>query len=148
MDGAVDDSPQLERLARLSRGCSRGRDQVILRGTIAAGLFLASILDAYQRVEGAAFTAGNVVVLIPQGTTSAATAISLVEYSPVGVAVQTVSVAGACTMSASATSEGKLALSYDGARVSWGCYACAAGTTSVATVGLAGVVSSLRPRFI
>lgn len=96
--------------------------------------FAAVILVSVWRADGSAFTAGNVVVLIPQGTTSSATAISLTEYSPTGTAVQTISVAGSCTVSGSAISEGKLSVSFDGSSVSWGCYACAAGTATVATV--------------
>lgn len=37
-------------------------------------------------------------------------------------------------MGATAISEGKLTSSYDGSRVSWGCYTCAVGTASVALV--------------
>lgn len=96
-------------------------------------LFLFTLISR-QRVDGATFTPGNVVVLIPQGSTSSATAIALAEYSPVGTLAQTVSVAGVCTISGSATSEGRLALSPDGTRVSWGCYACAVGTVAVTTV--------------
>lgn len=97
---------------------------------------LVSVFLANQivRSDSAAFTAGNVLLLIPQGTTSAATDISLAEYSPSGTADQTVPVTGPCTMSASAISEGKLMSSYDGSSVAWSCYACAAGTASVASV--------------
>lgn len=97
-------------------------------------VILVSILISQDRVEGAAFTAGNVLVLIPQGTTNAATTISLKEYSPAGTAGQTIPVTPSCTMSGSATSEGKLQTSFDGSRVSFGCYICASGTPSVASV--------------
>ena len=109
----------------LSRPCGR-RAQDLFALVVA----LLCVVDS----DGAAFTPGNIIVLVPQGSTSAAAAINLVEYSPSGTAVQTISVSGSCTTSASATSEGKLASSFDGSRVSWGCYACAAGTASIATV--------------
>lgn len=107
------------------------------RGT-ALSFCVASILAFAQlvRVEGAAFTPGNVVVLVPQGlsTATAATATSLVEYTPAGTVVQTIAIPGACTLNPAATSEGKLKLSFDGSRVSWGCFACAAGVANVAAV--------------
>lgn len=82
------------------------------------------------------FTAGNVVVLSPQNLASsnAAASINLIEYTPSGTTVQTISVPGACTLSPAATTEGKLASSYDGTRVSWGCFICAANTAAIATV--------------
>lgn len=95
---------------------------------------LSILLVSLQRVEGAAFAAGNILVLTPLGTSTASTAISLTEYTTTGATVQTVSVTGSCTMSGSATSEGKLASSFDGSRVSWACYTCAAGAAAVATV--------------
>ena len=95
---------------------------------------VASVFVFQYRVEGAALTAGNVLVLIPQGSSSSATTISLAEYSPAGTAGQTITVTPSCTMSGSATSEGKLQMSFDGSRVSFGCYICASGTASVASV--------------
>ena len=106
------------------------------RTAAAARLLVACILVVYQGAQGASFTAGNVVVLIPQGISSSnsATSISLSEYTPAGTIVQTISVPGNCMLSPAATTEGKLKSSFDGSRISWGCFACASGTASVATV--------------
>ena len=115
-----------------------------LRGR-AARLLATLMLLACQRADGVAFTPGNVIVLIPQGWSrdqgyANSLAVSLAEYSPAGAAAQTFTDARSCTVSGAVPSgftlmpEGKLVSSFDGSRVSWSCYACAAGAPNVSAV--------------
>ena len=84
--------------------------------------------------SGASFSPGNILVLYINGNTSSATPVTLREYTSAGTLVQDISVSGNCTASGSASSEGKLLASFDGTRVSWGCYFCPEGFTSIAAV--------------
>lgn len=99
----------------------------------AAWLVVWQIILSLQCADSLPFIPGNVVALIPQvqATTTNAASLVLTEYAPNGTAVQNIPVTGSCTVSGSASSEGKLESSYDGSRVTWACYACPAGTASV-----------------
>ncbi|WP_370240689.1 ExeM/NucH family extracellular endonuclease [Aeromicrobium sp.] len=96
--------------------------------------------------DPAPFGAGNVLVSRVTGTTNAAQAVVIDEYTPSGTLVQSVplptAAAGAqraLTLSGSATSEGALSLSADGRYVAVAGYDAAPGTASIAGTSSASV---------
>ena len=101
---------------------------------VPGGLALVLVATICPLAKSAPFSAANVLVLSTSGSTSAATTMVLREFDIYGNPVQTVNLSSTCTLSGSATADGKLATSFDGSQVSWGCYMCAAGTATVATV--------------
>ncbi len=103
-------------------------------------LFILFVVCVQITNAQSAFTPGNLVVLrygdgLPALTSAAAT-VSLVEYTPSGILVQTISVPSTgtdkLTASGSATSEGGLTLSGDGRYLSFIGYDAIAGTASIA----------------
>lgn len=100
---------------------------------------------------GGAVTPGNIIVLrVGDGTaalTNVATAIFLDEYTPAGSLVQTINVpssgANACTVGGTATTEGMLHVSADGAYITFGGYALDAGTATPAAATNSRVLARL-----
>src|SRR5262249_2805721 len=95
-----------------------------------------------DRLAPAAFTAGDLVVLRALGTTSAATTVSLDEYTAAGATVQSVTMPTAVsgsnrilTQSGSASSEGALNRSADGRYLTLVGYDASPGTAGVASTG-------------
>jgi hypothetical protein len=113
---------------------------VIIRRSVA----LAALLSVSALANAAPFTAGNVVVeRVGTGAaalSNASTSVFLNEYTTTGALVQSVALptaaaggANALTTSGSATSEGLISRSTDGASILVPGYAVAPGTASVAT---------------
>jgi hypothetical protein len=119
-------------------------------GTVARGAALAVVMAAGAAASGAAFTAGNIVVLTAgDGSatlSSAATPIFLNEFTPSGTLVQTIpmpTAAGgsmrAFAQSGSATSEGALSRSADGHYLILVGYDATPGITSIASTSPAAI---------
>ena len=116
------------------------------------GLGVGLCLAASARLAADAFQNGNLVVLqVGDGSASlnsAATAVSLLEYSTSGVLQQTLNLpsqsgTARLTQAGSSTSEGYISLSADGTSLSVVGYDAVAGT-----VGIASTTASLRNRVI
>ena len=97
----------------------------------------------------AQFTAGNLVVCSPAGGTSAASAISLFQYSPTGTLVNTTTIPSTgtsqLTISGSATSEGFISLSAEKDRIVLVGYDVAATTLAVASSTANRVLGTIDP---
>lgn len=95
-------------------------------------VLLVSALSVAAASQAAGLIPNSLLVLQEQGTSSAATSISLLNYTTAGVlgATSTYAVSG-ITQSGSATSEGALNLSADGKKISFVGYGAAAGTSGV-----------------
>jgi hypothetical protein len=96
----------------------------------------------------AQFTPGRLVVEQPQGTTAAASSISLLEYTTGGTAGTSLSLPSTTsgsinriTESGSATSDGQINLSSDGRYITVPGYDAATGTAAVATASINRVVA-------